>query len=91
MEANCVGHDVVPFGARLRLHLRKRLKVCKGSSEEIATASEMSVVPFVSRHSVYFANVPRLDLPVNRSTSTPQFVGLSEHRRYVAWPLVGCR
>jgi hypothetical protein len=32
MEANCVGHDVVPFGARLRLHLRKRLKVCKGSS-----------------------------------------------------------
>ena len=30
MEANCVGHDVVPFGATLRLHLRIRLKVRKG-------------------------------------------------------------
>ena len=31
MEANCVGHDAVPFGASSRLHLRGRLKVCKGS------------------------------------------------------------
>jgi hypothetical protein len=32
--------------------------VRSGSSKEIANASGMSIVPFVSRHLVYFGNVP---------------------------------
>jgi hypothetical protein len=28
-EAYCMGHDAVPFEARLRPQLRRRLKVCK--------------------------------------------------------------
>ena len=57
--------------------------VCFGSSEEIANASEMSVVPFVSRHSVYFANVQRRDLPSLRyhaRLSTARKVELCKRR-----------
>jgi hypothetical protein len=39
-------------------------KVLFGSSKEIVNASGISVVHFVSRHSVNFANVPLPDLSV---------------------------
>jgi hypothetical protein len=50
---SCTRMDVISTGR----------KVFLGSSEEIANAPGMSVVPFVSRHSVYFANVPNAVLP----------------------------
>lgn len=50
-------------------------KVCWGSPEKIANASGMSVVPIVSRHSGYFANVPLPDLahPLDRMWSVATF------------------
>ena len=53
-------------GRKLEREVRRSppwLKVSFGSSEEITNDLGMSVVPFVSRHSVYFANVPSGDHP----------------------------
>ncbi|WP_457093859.1 hypothetical protein [Microvirga sp. P5_D2] len=66
------GYQLKPWNQGRRVRARSLRKDLLGSSEEIANASGMSVVPFPSRHSVYFANVPTaaiLDQPRLRHAS----------------------
>src|SRR3982750_96580 len=56
-------------------------KVRTRSSDEIANASGMSVVPFVSRHSVYFANVPERKLA--QSQTVDLLTGLGANLKHL--------
>jgi hypothetical protein len=60
---------------------RRIWKVSFGSSEEIANAPGMSVVPFASRHSVYFTNVPIL---LKQSAAADIFVRIQDVGRDMA-------
>jgi hypothetical protein len=65
------------------LAFQRAIRRQPGSSEEIAKALGMSVVSFVSRHSIYFANVQRRDLPSLRyhaRLSTARKVELCKRR-----------